>query len=213
LAKVRQDAATKRRQMLLAGGAVAVVVVAAAIYAYVAYAGRSSGPPRLNAPPVAIAKFIGTPEFDQLPFDRQRLYMKEVGGKKKDLEAEFKAGRLSREEWKDTLAVLWLGKRFKQIDRYNSLGPYDKKAYLRELADEDIKDDLEDDAKPKGTPKRDKDKVKALIERFPDADRRAYEGFHKAYKDMQKEREEEAKAAKKAAKAAATQATTRPAKP
>jgi hypothetical protein len=29
--------------------------------------------PRLNEPPVRIARFIGTTDFEQLPYDRQRL--------------------------------------------------------------------------------------------------------------------------------------------
>lgn len=211
VSKMRQPM-TREQQKQVAVVAAALLVVALVVYGILAYlvGNRGGGPPRLNEPPTTIARFIGTKQFDQLPYDRQRLYMKELGGKKKELEAEYNAGKLTRSEWEDTLAILWLGKQFKHIDRYYSMGELDKKAYLDELINDDIKDDIEDAAKPKGTPKRDKDKVKKIVERFPEAERRAYDNFRHTLKEREKEREKEAKAAAKAAKAAATRPTTRP---
>ena len=210
-----RKSATAERQKRLAVALSAALIVAVVGYSIYAYLSRpkGDGAPRLNEPPVTIARFIGTAAFDGLPYDRQRVYMKELGGKKKELEAEFTAGKLSRAEWEDTLAVLWLGKQFKHIDRYYSLGPLDKKAYIDELINDDIKDEIEDAAKPKGSPKRDKDKVKKMVDRFPEAERRAFDGFRTVLKEREKEREKEAKAAAKAAKAAATRPTTRPPAP
>jgi hypothetical protein len=209
--KVRKPM-TPGQQKQLAVVLISAVIVAAVGYSIYAFFNRpkGDGAPRLNEPPVTIARFIGTTAFDQLPYDRQRVYMKELGGKKKELEAEFTSGKLSRKEWEDTLAVLWLGKQFKHIDRYYSLGALDKKAYIDELINDDIKDEVEDAAKPKGSPKRDKDKVKKMVERFPETERRAFDGFRTVLKEREKEREKEAKAAAKAAKAAATRPTTRP---
>lgn len=200
----RQMTADERKQLAVVGvAAVVVVLVGYSIYAYFNYAGRSGGAPRLNEPPVRIARFIGTGEFDQLPYDRQRLYMKELSGKKKELDAEYRAGKLGRPEWEDTLAVLWLGKQFKHIDHYHGLGALDRKAYLDELIDDEIKDDIEDAARPRGAAKRDKEKVKRIVERIPDAERKAYDTFRHALKEREKERQKEAKAAAKAGKAAA----------
>jgi hypothetical protein len=123
--------------------------------------------------------------------------------------AEYKAGKLTPQQWQETMAVLWLGKQFKRIDRYNSLGNLDKKIYLDELINDEIRDDIEDAAKPKGTLKRDKEKAQRVVARFPEAVRVDYEKFRHALKQREKEREKEAKAAKKAAKAAATRPTTR----
>src|SRR5690242_15767501 len=89
---------TKEEQKQLAVVGVAAVVVALVgywVYAYFHNTGRS-GEPRLNEPPVRIARFMGTGDFDQLPYDRQRLLMKDLSGKKKELEAEFRAGKLSK---------------------------------------------------------------------------------------------------------------------
>ena len=202
--------AEEQKQLAVVGvAAVVVALVGYSIYAYFSSASRSGGPPRLNEPPVKIARFIGTNDFEQLPYDRQRLYMKELSGKKKELETEFRAGKLTKAEWEDTMGVLWLGKQFKHIDHYQGLGPFDKKAYIDELIDDEIKDDLEDAGKPKDDVKRDKDKVKRLVARFPERERKDYDAFRHALKEREKEREKEAKAAAKAAKAAA--AASRPA--
>jgi len=133
--------------------------------------------------------------------------MKELSGKKKDLETEYRAGKLSKPEWEDTLAVLWLGKQFKLIDHYHGLGVFDKKAYLDELIDDGIKDDIEDASKPRDAAKRDKEKIKRIVARFPDAERKSYEAFHHSLKEREKERQKEAKAVARAGKAAAA---TRP---
>jgi hypothetical protein len=202
--------AEQKQQVAVVGVAAAVVLlVGYSIYAYFDHVSRSAAPPRLNAPPAAIARFVGTPNFDQLPYDRQRLYMKELSGKKRELEADYKAGKLTPQQWQDTLAILWLGKQFKHIDRYNSLGNLDKKIYLDELINDEIKDDIEDASKPRGTLKRDKDKAQRIVARFPEAVRMDYERFRHVLKEREKERDKEAKAAKRAAKAAATRPTSR----
>jgi hypothetical protein len=199
----------KKQIAVVAVAAVVVLLIGYSIYAYFDHVNRSAAPPRLNAPPGTIARFVGTANFDQLPYDRQRLYMKELSGKRDQLEAEYKAGKLTPQQWQDTMAVLWLGKQFKRIDRYNSLGNLDKKIYLDELINDEIRDDIEDAAKPKGTLKRDKEKAQRIVARFPEATRVDYERFRHALKQREKERDKEAKAAKKAAKAAATRPTTR----
>jgi len=185
--------------------AVVVALVGYSIYAYFSSSSRSGGPPRLNEPPVKIAKFIGTADFELLPYDRQRLYMKELSGKKKELEEQYKAGNLSKNDLEDALSVVWLGKQFKHLDHYYSLGELDKKNYLDELID----DQLKDDPKGKDEPSKDKSKIKGVVERFPDRERRDYDAFRKSLKEREKERDKEAKAAAKAARST-SRPTTRP---
>jgi hypothetical protein len=199
----------KKQVAVVAGAAGIVLLIGYSIYAYFDHVNRSAAPPRLNAPPTAIARFVGTPNFDQLPYDRQRLYMKELSGKRPELEADYKAGKLTPQQWQETMAVLWLGKQFKHIDRYKALGNLDKKIYLDELINDEVRDDIEDASKPRGTLKRDKEKAQRIVGRFPEAVRVDYERFRHALKEREKERDKEAKAAKKAAKAAATRPTTR----
>ena len=201
--------AEEQKQLAVVGvAAVVVALVGYSIYAYFSSSSRSGGPPRLNEPPVKIAKFIGTADFELLPYDRQRLYMKELSGKKKELETEFRAGKLTKAEWEDTMGVLWLGKQFKHIDHYHGLNAFDKKAYIDELIDDDIKDDVEDAAKPRDAAKRDKDKIKRIVARFPEAERKSYDAFHHALKEREKERQKEAKAVAREAKAAAASRPT-----
>jgi hypothetical protein len=199
----------KKQIAVVAVAAVVVLLVGYSIYAYFDHVNRSAAPPRLNQPPATIARFVGTSNFDQLPYDRQRLYIKELSGKRHELEADYKAGKLTPQQWQDTLAMLWLGKQFKHIDHYNSLGNLDKKIYLDELINDEVKDDIEDASKPKGTLKRDKEKAQRVVARFPEAVRVDYERFRHVLKEREKERDREAKAVKKAAKAAATRPTTR----
>jgi len=196
----------QKHQLIVIGIAAAVVCsVGVAIYAYFNYSRTSHKPPRLDAAPVVMAKFIATNDFDHLPFDRQRLYMKELSGKKKELEEQYKAGNLSKNDLEDALSVVWLGKQFKHLDHYYSLGELDKKNYLDELID----DQLKDDPKGKDEPSKDKSKIKGVVERFPDRERRDYDAFRKSLKEREKERDKEAKAAAKAARST-SRPTTRP---
>jgi hypothetical protein len=201
----------QRHQLQVISIALAVVVlVGAGIYGYFHWR-TVPGPPRLNDEVDKLAKFTATHDFDQLPFDRQRLYMKNLGDKKQELEEQFKAGKITKGEYEDALSIVWLGKQFKRIDKFHSLGELDKKYYLDRLLDDEAAEEAID--APPDQVKRDKDKVKSLVQRFPTAERADFESFHKALKERQKEREKQAKAAAKAARAAATRPTSRPTEP
>jgi len=197
----------QRHQVKVISIALAVVaLVGVGVYGYFNWR-TIPGPPRLNDDVDKLAKFTATHDFDQLPFDRQRLYMKNLGDKKKELEERFKAGRITKAEYEDALSIVWLGKQFKRIDKFHSLGELDKKYYLDNLLDDEAAEEAID--QPPDQVKRDKDKVKALVQRFPTNERNDFESFHKALKDRQKEREKQAKAAAKAARQAATRPTSR----
>jgi hypothetical protein len=198
----------QRHQVKVISIALAVVaLVALGIYGYFNWR-TIPGPPRLNANVDTLARFTATHDFDQLPFDRQRLYMKNLGDKKKELEEEFKAGKITKGEYEDALSIVWLGKQFKKIDKYHTLGELDKKYYLDSLLDDEAAEEATEDP---NRVKHDKEKVKALVQRFPTNERADFESFHKALKDRQKEREKQAKAAAKAARQANTRPTSRPA--
>jgi hypothetical protein len=196
--KLKKPITPEQRHQLMIVGIAAVVVlgVGYAIYAYFDYSRSKDAPPRLDAPGLTIAQYVSTPKFDQLPFNRQWLYMKELAGKRKDLEADYKAGKMTKEQLEDALAVGWLGNQLKHIDEYYSLGEIDRKNKLDKLLDKQLVDNTQKDEVSK-----DKAKVKSLVERFPDQHRRDYEAFRKALKEREKQRTQEAKAAAKAAKA------------
>jgi hypothetical protein len=203
-AKVKKPMTPEQRQQMMVIGIAAAVVlgVGLAIYAYFGYTRSKNAPPPLDAQPLSIAQFVASPKFDLLPFEKQRLYMKELAGKRKELEAEYKAGKLQKEPLEDALAVGWLGKQLKHIDTYYSLNELDKKYLLDKILD----GQLRENAEGKDELSKDKKKVTSLVERFPDQRRRDYESFRKALKEREKERDKEAKAAARAAKA-----TSRPA--
>jgi len=193
----------QRQQMLVIGIAAAVVLgVGVAVYSYFGYSRSKNAPVRLDAEPLSIANFVASPAFDQLPFEKQRLYMKELAGKRKELDADYKAGKIKKEDLEDALAVGWLGKQLKHIDTYFSLNELDKKYELDKILDDNLRNPGEKDEVSK-----DKKKVKSLVERFPDQRRRDFESFRKALKEREKERDKEAKAAARAAKTTSRPAT------
>ncbi|HEY7118150.1 MAG TPA: hypothetical protein VH475_16290 [Tepidisphaeraceae bacterium] len=211
--KKKPMTAEQQKQLLVIGLAAAVVLaVGASIYAYFNYIAKPKGPPRLNEPTAVIAPFVATNEFDKLPWDRQRLYIKELSGKRKDLEDDYKSGRLSKNQLEESLALVWLGKQFKHIDEYYSLGELDKKAFIDKLIDKDLADRARNGGKADTDEvDRDKKKVKSIVEKFPDAERRAYDGYRRALKDREKQRDKEAKAAAKAGKSTSRPSSSRPA--
>jgi len=206
--KLKKPITPEQRHQLMIVGIAAVVVlgVGYAIYAYFDYSRSKNAPPRLDAPTLTIAQFVATPKFDQLPFNRQMLLMKELAGKRKELEAQFKEGKLTKEQLEDALAVGWLGNQFKHIDEYFSLGEIDRKNKLDKMIDHQLVENVNE---PKDEISKDKTKVKSLIERFPDQHRREYDTYRKALKTREKERAQEQKAAARAAKAT-SRPTTRP---
>jgi hypothetical protein len=206
-----QMTAEQRHQMMVVCIALGVVlVVGVGVYGYFNWR-TPSGPPRLNDDVTRLAHFTATTDFDLLPIDRQRLYMKNLQDRKKELEEQFKAGKIPRHQYEDALAIVWIGKQFKRVDHYQGLGELDKKYYLDELLDKEAAEDAKEEAQADDV-KRDKEKVKAIVQRFPAKDRHDYETFRDALKERAKEREKAAKAAAKAARQA-TRPTSRPAEP
>jgi hypothetical protein len=200
--------AEQRKHALVIGIAVLVVLgVAAGIYAY--FYRPPVTDPRLNEGPDKIIAFIQTDNFDKLEFDRKMLYWKEMAGKKKEIEEMQKAGKISKKELENVLAVVYLGKQFKHIEHYNSLGDLDKKDFLDKIIDErEVEKSIK---KPKGTIERNEERVKALQQTFPEQVRSDIEVFHRAIKEREKERKrEDTEIKKKAAQAARSAPPARP---
>jgi hypothetical protein len=210
---VKPKLSDKDRKKLMVG--IACLVVGLCVMSVYGYFNWMKKPkytePPLNADSLTITKFATTPEFDALSFDRQLIWMNRVGDKKKEMDELFRSGKMSQEQYQDAKSISWLGKRFKHIAEYYSRPEIRRKEYLDELINKDIIDEQEEKklAETEKLPPRDKERVKLLVNKFPEERRQAYNAFKKALNDREKEREKEAKAAEKAAKAA-TRPATRP---
>jgi hypothetical protein len=169
--------------------------------------------PPLNTSAIEVVKFVASPTFDALEFDRQLTWMEAVGDKKKEFEELYKAGKINEEQYKDARAIAWLGKRFRHVKTYDSIkSELQKKAYLNKLIDDDIIDKQKEEEEKKAgnaLPKKDNKKVKLLVNKFPEERRRDYDGFERALKEREDQRKKEAKAAQKAD--SASRPATRPA--
>jgi hypothetical protein len=204
----------KDRKKLVIGVACLVVgLCVLSVYGYFNWIKK----PRYLEPPLigdalSVAKFVGTPTYDALEFDRQLIWMDTVGDKKKEIEELFKAGKVTEEQYKDVKAISWLGKRFRRIQTYHDLPEIQRKAYLDKIIADEIADDELDKKREQEDgklPGRDKEKVKLLVSKFPERQRQEYDGFKKALGDREDYHKKQAKEAKKAAEAA-TRPTTRP---
>ena len=196
----------QKKHVIVIGVALAVVLVTgAAIFAYF-NTRNADRTPRINAPIDQMVPFISTNEFDKLEFDRKKLYWKELADKKKELDEMHKTGKISDKQYADVLAVVWLGKQFKHIEKYNALGELDKRDYLDKIIDENI----ENGPKVKGVIEKDQKRVDALKETFPEHERKQIDAFRQALKEREKQRHREDQEIKKKAAAAARAAATRP---
>ena len=201
----------QRKQMMVVGVSAAVVlVVGIGMFFYFNRKPAIDPGTRVNAPPVVMAKYITSADFDQLDFSRQYLYMKKLSDQKEELEAEYKAGKFAKADFEEVLAIIWLGKQFNKVDEFHALGPIDKKEYLDEVINKELieqaLEDLSGAPKDPNAPKRNKDKVRAIEDKMTDYHKRQYKGFHQALKDREKEREKENKGFR-----SATRPATRPA--
>jgi hypothetical protein len=203
-----------RKRVTIAVACLIVGLCAMSVYGYFNWFRKPKYiEPPLNTGPVEVARFVITPTFDTLEFERQLVWMDKVGDHKKEFEELYKNGKITEEQFRDAKAISWLGKRFRHIKVYESLkSELQKKAYLDKLINDSILDDEEDKkAEQAGTalPKKDNKKVKLLVEKFPAAQRQEYDAFGRALKEREEQRKKEAKAAKKAGEAS-TRPTTRP---
>jgi hypothetical protein len=211
--KAKPTPEQQKQMMVVVISAVIVLAVAVSMYAYFSHSSTPDKLIRVNGPPAQVAAFTATDKFDQLSWEMQDVVIKQLAKKKKELEAEYKAGKFNKKQFEDVLAIVWLGKQFDHMDKYYSFGAIDKKAYLDHLIDSDKIDENDGTPKPKDAPEKSKEKIKAVVEKMPSVERRKFEDFRLALKERGKERDREDARIKKAAReaAAASRPTSRPA--
>jgi len=213
-AKPKPKEMTPEQKKIWLIGSVAVAVVlgmGALIFAYFHKPGPETGT-RLNAPVQNLVAYMSTGEFDKLDFDRKKLYIKEIAGKKKEIEQLFDSQKITEAQFKEVLSLAWIGKQFKHVEKYNSLGNLDRIEMLDEIIIENIKDKAweKEHPKPPGYPTKDPKRIKAIEQTFPSYDRDQISRFRQALNEREKVIKHEDRNIGKEGRANAAHATTRP---
>jgi len=192
--------ASKKRNPALLYGAVgaAVLIIALAIWAF---AKGSSGPPRLNENTVVLSKFVSSKDYDKLPFDQQRQYMKVLDDREKEIDSAFESKTITESEYRSALEAAWLGKHIARVENYHALPPGQPRLeYLKKLVDKKLDKDQKKSDKKSGSPKDNSSKPEKIeadetaaelrVESWPSDIRTKWNIFHNAYRDEKKAREE-----------------------
>lgn len=212
-----------RRNLIIALVGVCVLAVAAGgIFLWI----KSKEPPRFNAPPDKFARFVASPALNELPFERQMLYIQKLDDRAEEVHAAWETGKLSDQEYKAALEFAWFAPHLRSMSTYHQLPtPNEKQAMLDRLLDEkDLKKNKgkagsadssskeNQAARPK--PKRDEMREELIPQAWPQAERIRWIQFREALKQRDVERDKAKKAQEKAAKkaAAAAAVSTQPAK-
>jgi hypothetical protein len=197
----------QQKKVVILSAALIVLLTFLGLYVYFTYLKKPAfAEPALNGTDLEIAKFVNTPKFDQLSFDRWMLWVQTLEERKKAMRQLYADGKINKDEMMHILAHAWVAEEYNDMNKYYNIGsPIGRKERLREMVGKEIKKDELEKTQPEDPSevKRDKNKSRALIERFPEEKKREYRMYKDAYDDVEKEVEKEEKARKKHEKAAA----------
>lgn len=170
-------------------------------------------PPRLNEEPWKIARFVSTPEFRKLQFERQFAYMDVLDDKEPAIAQAYKEKKLDDEQYAAALQAAYLGKHMKRARNYAQKGTQrTREAYLDKIIEKKHKGGGNDKPKSKGSEPLDADEIKRddseeqeTISHWPTDAQAQWTSYRMALKARKEAiKEEEAKR-----KAAATQAASK----
>lgn len=171
------------------GGLLAVLLIVV-----VAFAVSGNGKPTPKSDPVELARYIATPDFGKMSHQEQLSYMNLMSGSTTQLNAAFRAKKISEDEYTSGLLAGYIARKYKQVDGYLRLNTVkDRTAYLDKIIDKDIAEEKEP---PKENTKDDEplikldfsDMAKEYIKAWPEDRQDDYDGFRKALKDRRKAR-------------------------
>jgi hypothetical protein len=180
------------KSWLIVAGSVGAVLVAVLIWVLVSW--TTSREPRLNEPTHVIAKFVSTRAFDNMPYEKQRLYYKILDDRgNKQIEHGFKSGDLSEGEYRTALDAAWLGRHINRFEKYAAMSGSARAAYIDELLVKKLKKDAEKKGKAGDDDDDDIDADETAselrVESWPAEVRQQWKMFHDAYRREKKARE------------------------
>lgn len=188
------DSPHRARLFALTGIAVAALVIGLSLWTMAA----GSDTPRLNEDTVTLARFVSTPDYTKLPFDKQSLYMKVLEDREDngELKKAFEALKLSESDYRAARQEAWLGEQLKRSEKFAGLSPGPARTkFINELLDKKARKKAQE-AKPgkdnsdANDIKRDQSLEKERISTWPPEVRLRWEEFRKAYNDQKDAREQ-----------------------
>jgi hypothetical protein len=176
------------RMWLIVTGVIAMVVLGIVLLVVKT---RGVSEPRLNEPTHVLAKFVSTRAFDNLLYEKQRLYYKMLDDRgNKEIDHAFKSAQISESEYRTALDAAWLGKHINRVEKYQAMSSAARTQYIDELVTKKLKKD----GKPGqggGDDDIDADETAAefKVEVWPANVREQWKQFHDAYRREKKARE------------------------
>jgi hypothetical protein len=144
-------------KVLIGLGVGAVVLIGAIVTAVIVT--RPPKEPPLNADSVDIIRFAGTEQFNDLPFERQYIFMKLIDDREKQLKDRYEEGQIEAPELRLTKELAWFGKQLDRMNKYHAKqNAQQKQAYIDELIRKAEAKDAEDEKSEKeksATPRND----------------------------------------------------------
>jgi|SRR5688572_8788825 len=167
---------------------VAAVVVLAAAAGVVAWAMRSPEPPAPTADVAALAKFVRTSAYNDLPEAQKRPYMKALRKGSKELIRARNEGRISQNDYEEAYLNAYFERKLDDMEEFYEIPEAKRKQVL--LA-EYVKKNREKTATtaasapepPKPDEEKEDDFMEDRVETWPPEERAKWEEFRKAVKE------------------------------
>jgi len=107
----------QRRQKILIGsiGGGALVLSLALLLIYRPWRTQA---PKIGGEPTKLGEYVGTADFQKLPFEKREVYMKMASAKKDEFAKAYADGRLSLEDYQKSLLAAHLGKQLDNMRKY-----------------------------------------------------------------------------------------------
>jgi hypothetical protein len=107
----------QRQQKLLIGGigGAALVIAVALLLIYRPWRTQA---PKIGGEPSKLGEYVGTTDFQKLPFEKREVYMKMASAKKDEFAKAYADGRLSLDDYQKSLLAAHLGKQLDNMRKY-----------------------------------------------------------------------------------------------
>ena len=168
LAVSTRDAAVARPWLAALAG---VAVIGVAVLAWRLL--RSPPPPPPNDP-VALAQFIASSDFEKLPAEQKRPYMKLARRQMRQIETLRREEKIDKRSYRLTYVAAWMERRLDDMDDYFKQPPDKRAAWLdRQMAEKETRSDKDRSAGKAGAPAKENDPRPPVAAARPSASTRS----------------------------------------
>lgn len=107
-----------RNRVIVWVGVATVALVAIGIWAI---ASRSTAPDPASSDPVELAKYVATDDFEKLPPDQKRPYMKRVRQTMKQITDARREDRITKQQYRAAYVCAWMERKLDDMDAYYAI--------------------------------------------------------------------------------------------